>query len=152
MCKISEHEKKLIEKLPTKYRISSSIGTLVNSRNDIFNRMSRNNQHISTDPQKAIAAKRHEAQTSKIHERITNEKAWRRPFASSQCFDRRNYKLNSGQRHLLRGEVSGPLHKVCLFCGAALVGARRVHILKTTEIARLAADQHPIYSRGIYYF
>jgi hypothetical protein len=25
MCKISEHEKKLIEKLPTKYRISSSM-------------------------------------------------------------------------------------------------------------------------------
>jgi len=50
-------------------------GTLVNLRNDIFNHMSRNTQHISTSPQKFIAAKRHEAQMSKIHERITNEKA-----------------------------------------------------------------------------
>ena len=50
-------------------------GTLVNLRNDIFNRMSRNTQHISTGPQKAIAAKRHKAQTYKIHKRITNKKA-----------------------------------------------------------------------------
>jgi len=50
-------------------------GTLVNSRNNIFNRMSHNTQHISTGPQKAIAAKWHEAQMSKIHEKITDEKA-----------------------------------------------------------------------------
>jgi len=53
-------------------------GTLVNSRNDLFNRMSRNTQHISTARQKAAAAKQHEAQTSEIHERITNEKALRK--------------------------------------------------------------------------
>jgi hypothetical protein len=75
MCKISEDEKKLIEKLPMKYGISNSIGTLVDSQNNIFNCISCITQHISTDPQKAITTKQHEAQMSKIHKRVTNEKA-----------------------------------------------------------------------------
>src|ERR1700677_3567164 len=127
MCKISEHKKKLIEKLPMKYGISSSM-VLWLTRETTYSIAC----HIIPNVY-LLVHKRPLLQNDMKPKRPKSTKRLqtRRPFASSQCFNRRNYKLNSGQRHLLRGEVSGPLHKVCLFCGAALVGARRVHILKT---------------------
>jgi hypothetical protein len=83
---------------------------------------------------------------SKIHERITNEKALRKQSMLRQ----KELQVELGSITSSTGWGFGATaQSLPLLWGSS---SGRVHILKTTEIARLAADPYPIYSRGIYYF
>ena len=108
--------------------------------------MSRNTQRISTAQQKAAAAKRHEAQTSEIHERITNEKALRKQSMIRQKELQAELESTTSST---KGAKSRTVHSPPLLQGSS---SGRVRTSKTTEIARVAADPYPIYSRGIYHF
>ena len=108
--------------------------------------MSRNTQHISTTQQKAAAAKRHKAQTSDIHERITNEKALCKQSMVRQKELQAELESTTSPTQGARSRTAPSLP---LLQGSS---SGRVRTLKATEIARVAVDPYPIYSRGIYYF
>jgi len=82
--------------------------------------MSHNTQGISTARQKAAAAK----WQGPKHPKSTKGLQMRRPFTSSQCFNRRNYKPNLSRWHHLKwGQATSlTLQQVCLFCRATLAG------------------------------
>jgi len=105
--------------------------------------MSRTNtQRISTAQQKAAATKRHEAQTSEIHERISNEKALRKQSMLRQK------ELQAEPTSTAKGAKSrAVVPSLPLLHGSS---SGRVRTTKTTEIARVAADPYPIHARGTY--
>lgn len=82
--------------------------------------------------------------TKPKHPKSTKGFQTRRPFASSQCFGRRNYKPNSHRRHRQQRAVVPSLP---LLHGSS---SGRVRTAKTTEIARVAADPYLIHARGTY--
>jgi hypothetical protein len=107
--------------------------------------MSRNTQRISTAQQKAAATKRHEAQTSEIHERISNEKA----LCKQSMLRQKELQAELTSMTLTaRGAKSrAVVPSLPLLHGSS---SGRVRTTKTTEIARVATDPYPIHTRGTY--
>jgi hypothetical protein len=95
--------------------------------------------------QKATATKRHEAQTSEIHERISNEKALRKQSMLRQ--KELQTELTSTTLTAKGAKSRAVVPSLPLLHGSS---SGRVRTTKTIEIARVAADPYPIHARGTY--
>lgn len=66
------------QKTANEIRDAQQLGTMVNSQNDLYNRMARNTQRVATARRKATDAKKQNNITNEIRDKITNEKATRK--------------------------------------------------------------------------